>query len=360
MMKKNLIALVVLLAGLKSFAQADSLDLKIGQMIMIGMSGTSVTPGSAIIKAIQQNYAGGVLLFELNLNPVQTEKNLAKLTADLQRAAKIPLLISIDQEGGKVNRLKQKYGFKEMPSAKSIGLRNNDDYTVACGVTTADALLACGININFAPVLDVDNPDCPVLGKLQRCYDADVQKISHIASLIIDAHFEKGIRTAVKHFPGHGNSRTDSHKGLADVTKYWTPNELIPYKNLINEGKIEAIMTAHIINRNIDPSGLPATLSKKAITELLRNKLGYQGVVLSDDMQMHAISSFYGFEESIKMAINAGVDILIFSNNIENAKLYTPSNIHAAIRKMVLNNEISRARIDESFRRIMTLKTGNP
>lgn len=357
-MKKYVIAICILVSGLRSFAQADSLDLKIGQMIMIGMSGTAVTNSSAIIKAIQHNFTGGVLLFELNLNPVQTEKKLAKLTADLQRAAKIPLLISIDQEGGKVNRLKAKYGFKEMPSAKSIGLRNNDDYTTETGVTTADALRACGININFAPVLDVDNPECPVLGKLQRCYDADVQKISHIASLIIDAHVQKGIRTVVKHFPGHGSSRSDSHKGLADVTKYWTPNELLPYKNLISEGKIEAIMTAHIINRNIDPSGLPATLSKKAITDLLRNKLSYQGVVFSDDMQMHAISSFYGFEESIKMAINAGVDILIFSNNIEKATLYTPANIHAAIKKMVLNNEISRARIDESFRRIMVLKMG--
>ncbi len=326
-------------------------------MIMIGMSGHSVKQNSPIMQAIKKNQVGGVLLFELNLHPVNTEKTLAKLTSDLQAAAQVPLLISIDQEGGKVNRLKTKYGFKEMPSAKSIGLRNDDQYTLQTGVNTADALLACGININFAPVVDVDNPDCPVLGKLQRCYSADVNQIAHMAALIMDAHFEKNIKTTLKHFPGHGNSHTDSHKGLVDVSNYWTANELQPYKILIDEGKVDAIMTAHIINRKLDPSGLPATLSYKIVTELLRKDMGYDGVVISDDMQMHAISSFYGFDESIKKAINAGVDILIFSNNIDQAKLYSASNIHASIRKMVMNGEISKARIDESYRRIMAMKS---
>jgi beta-N-acetylhexosaminidase len=355
-MKKIILVFFILINCNTTFAQVDSLDIQIGQMIMVGMSGHSIHSKSPIVSAIKQQHIGGVLLFELNLNPVQTEKKLAKLTNDLQDAAAIPLLISIDQEGGKVNRLKTKYGFADMPSAKSIGAKNDDEYTKQTGITTANALQRCGININFAPVLDVENPACPVLGKLNRCYSADVEKITHIASLIIDAHQEQGIKTVTKHFPGHGNSRTDSHKGLADVSKYWTKEELIPYKNLIAEGKINAIMTAHIINRNIDPSGLPATLSKKVVTDLLRNTMGYQGVVISDDMQMHAISSFYGFEESIKKAINAGVDILIFSNNIANAKLYTAANIHATIKKLVLNNEIKTERIKESYHRIMALK----
>ncbi|MBK7690617.1 MAG: beta-N-acetylhexosaminidase [Bacteroidetes bacterium] len=339
-----------------SFAQIDSLDIQIGQMIMVGMSGHSVSANSPIITAIKKQHIGGVLLFELNLNPVQTEQKLSKLTNDLQDAASIPLLISIDQEGGKVNRLKTKYGFVDMPSAKFIGTKNDDMYTRETGVNTAQTLQRCGININFAPVLDVDNPACPVLGKLQRCYSADVEKIAHIASIIMDAHQEQGIKTVVKHFPGHGNSKTDSHKGLADVSKHWTNEELVPYKNLIAEGKIQALMTAHIINRNIDPSGLPATLSKKVVNNLLRNTMGYKGVVFSDDMQMHAISKYYGFEESIKKAINAGVDILIFSNNIANAKWYTAENIHATIKKLVLKNEIKAERIKESYDRIMALK----
>jgi beta-N-acetylhexosaminidase len=355
-MKKITLLFAIFLHYHSSFAQVDSLDIQIGQMIMVGMSGHSVQAKSPIIAAIKQQHIGGVLLFELNLNPLQTEQNLAKLTNDLQDAASIPLFISIDQEGGKVNRLKTKYGFVDMPSAKYIGTKNDDVYTQQTGFNTAKTLQKCGININFAPVLDVDNPNCPVLGKLQRCYSADVAQITHIASIIMETHQEQGIKTVVKHFPGHGNSKTDSHKGLADVSKYWTKEELIPYKNLMAEGKIQAIMTGHIINRNIDPSGLPATLSKKVVSDLLRNTMGYKGVVISDDMQMHAISKYYGFEESIKKAINAGVDILIFSNNIANAKLYTAENIHATIKKLVLKNEIKVERIRESYDRIMALK----
>ncbi len=355
-MKKITLLFAIFLHYHSSFALVDSLDIQIGQMIMVGMSGHSVQAKSPIIAAIKQQHIGGVLLFELNLNPLQTEQNLAKLTNDLQDAASIPLFISIDQEGGKVNRLKTKYGFVDMPSAKYIGTKNDDVYTQQTGVNTAKTLQKCGININFAPVLDVDNPNCPVLGKLQRCYSADVAQITHIASIIMETHQEQGIKTVVKHFPGHGNSKTDSHKGLADVSKYWTKEELIPYKNLMAEGKIQAIMTGHIINRNIDPSGLPATLSKKVVSDLLRNTMGYKGVVISDDMQMHAISKYYGFEESIKKAINAGVDILIFSNNIANAKLYTAENIHATIKKLVLKNEIKVERIRESYDRIMALK----
>ncbi|MBK9483611.1 MAG: glycoside hydrolase family 3 protein [Bacteroidetes bacterium] len=355
-MKKFLLICSFLWVVTPSFSQSDSLDIKIGQMIMIGMNGSAVTDQSPIINAIQKRYVGGVLLFEFNLNPFQTETKLAALTNKLQDAASIPLIIAIDQEGGKVNRLKTKYGFKEMPSAKTIGLKNDDEYTTEIGNTIADALQRCGINMNFAPVLDVDNPNCPVLGKLQRCYDADVSKITHMASLIMEAHAAKGIKTVVKHFPGHGNSRTDSHKGLADVSNYWTQKELLPYKNLLASNHINAIMTGHLINKKLDPSGMPATLSKKIINDLLRTEMGYQGVVISDDMQMHAISKYYGLKESIRLGILAGVDIFIFSNNIENATQYTPANIHASIKKMVLNHEISLERIDESYQRIMSMK----
>lgn len=323
---------------------------------MVGMRGTSVGEHAPIINAIKKNIIGGVLLFEYNLNPTNTQKNLQTLTNNLQDAATIPLFISIDQEGGKVNRLKTKYGFAPMPSAKEIGNKHSDAFTQKCGETTATALQKSGININFAPVLDVYNPTCPVLGKVDRCYSNNVDTISHIAAIIIDEHTKKGIHTVLKHFPGHGNSLNDSHKGLVDVSKYWSKDELLPYKNLLAENKVHAIMTAHIINKNIDPSGLPATLSKTTITDLLRKTMGYDGVVFSDDMQMHAISSFYGFEQSIKMAINAGVDILIFSNNIDKATNYTPENIHATIKKMVLTQQINMDRINESFQRIMSLK----
>lgn len=339
-------------------AQTDSLDIKIGQMLMVGLSGTSANDSSQIIRDIRAGKIGGILLFEYNLNPVNTIKNLATLTSKLQNTAKIPLLISIDQEGGQVNRLKTKYGFKAMPSAKAVGDSHSDDYATQVAFTIANSLQLCGINLNYAPVLDIHNPNCPVLGKRQRCYSDQVDSITHYAGLMIEQHHQLGIKTVVKHFPGHGSSLNDSHLGLVDVTKTWNEKEVQPYQSLLDEGVVDAIMTAHIINRKLDSSGTPATLSKKIVTDYLRKKMGFKGVVISDDMQMHAISSYYGLDESIRKCINAGVDILMFSNNIKGATKYTPSNVHAVIKRLVNQGKIPMQRINESYARIMAMKVG--
>ncbi|MEZ5045826.1 MAG: beta-N-acetylhexosaminidase [Chitinophagaceae bacterium] len=353
-MKKSIILITFLLCI--HLAKADSLDIKIGQMIMIGMNGKAVTSESPILKDIQKGLVGGILLYEYNLQTTNTKAALQNMTSALQDASKIPLLISIDQEGGQVNRLKEKYGFPYMPSAKYVGNKNQDDYTEQVGKTIAQSLISVGINLNYAPVLDVNNPNCPVLGKRSRCFSSNTNVITHIASILINAHREQGVRTVVKHFPGHGNSQTDSHLGMADVSKYWQEKELIPYQKLIEAHEVDAIMTAHIINRKLDSSGLPATLSKVIIQDLLRKKMNYNGVVITDDMQMHAISKFYGFEESIKKAILAGVDILMFSNNIKGASNYSVKNIHSTIKKLVRSHVISEERINESYKRIMQLK----
>ena len=355
-MKKITLFVAFLFSAIFCFAQVDSLDIKIGQMIMVGMSGKSANKNSAIIKDIKKGIVGGVLLFEYNINPNNSQENLLELTNDLQKAAQIPLLISIDQEGGQVNRLKMKYGFPSMPSAQVVGQKNDSVNTRQVGNTIATSLSKCGINLNFAPVVDILNPNCPVLGKRNRCYSSDVKTIAQCAEIIIDEHKKLHIKTALKHFPGHGSSTTDSHLGLVDVSKTWYVEELFPYKYLIDNGNVDMIMTAHIINKKLDKSGMPATLSKKIITDLLRKQLHYNGIVVSDDMQMHAISKFYGLEQSLKLSINAGVDIVIFGNNIEGSKDYTPENIHATLKKLVLEGEIPMSRINESYNRIMALK----
>ncbi|HOZ51114.1 MAG TPA: glycoside hydrolase family 3 protein [Chitinophagaceae bacterium] len=355
-MRSVFFLVVFVISSLQVFSQIDSLEIKVGQMIMVGMPGTSVNDNSSILKEIKKGHIGGILLYEYNLNPIQTKANLSKLTSSLQEAAPISLLISIDQEGGQVNRLKTKYGFKPMPSAKSIGDKNRDEYTDSVGTIIASALMNCGINLNYAPVLDLHNPVCPVLGKRQRCYSSNPDRVAHHAALTIEAHHNQGVKTVVKHFPGHGNSLADSHLGMADVTKVWKKIELKPYQLLIGEGVVDAVMTAHIVNRKLDSTSLPATLSKQIVTGILRNELGFNGVVISDDMQMHAISSYYGFEESIKKCINAGVDILMFSNNIKGATNYEPANIHATILRLVKSGEISIDRINESYQRIMSMK----
>ena len=162
--------------------------------------------------------------------------------------------------------------------------------------------------------------------------------------------------TTLKHFPGHGSSKDDTHLGIADVSNTWNETELIPYRTLIQQGYVDAIMTAHIVNKKLDDSGNPGTLSGKMINDLLRKKLNYNGVVFSDDMQMHAIAKHYGLEEAIKLSILAGVDILTFSNNISGSQERTVDVVHRIIRKFVQDGTIPQERIDQSYNRILSLK----
>ncbi|MFM7486887.1 MAG: glycoside hydrolase family 3 N-terminal domain-containing protein, partial [Cytophagales bacterium] len=160
----------------------------------------------------------------------------------------------------------------------------------------------------------------------------------------------------LKHFPGHGSSTSDTHYGVADVTNTWSERELKPYKILIDSGYVDAVMTAHIVNKNLDKSGNPGTLSQDVLQGILRNRLGYSGVVFSDDMQMEAISKQYGFEQAIIMAIQAGVDIMCFANNVPGSQKRKVELIFATIKDAVAKGTITSNRIDESYRRIMKLK----
>lgn len=325
-------------------------------MIMMGMKGNEILPSSSFAQYIKNGKIGGVLLYEYNISSTASQAKLSKLCGDLQSFATIPLLISIDQEGGAVNRLKTKYGFPAMPSALVVAQKNNLKYTESVAGIIAQSCAKVGINLNYAPVLDVHNALCPVLGKRGRCFSADPQEIIKQARVYLQQHNLYKVKTVVKHFPGHGNSLSDSHLGMADVSKYWSEKELLPYKTLIEENSIAAIMTAHIINSQLDSSLVPATLSKKIITDVLRNQLNFNGVVMSDDMQMGAISKHYGFAESIKKALLADVDILMFSNNIPGANQYSAANVHATIKKMVLDGLIPMEKIEKSYKRILAWK----
>lgn len=336
---------------------ADSLDIKIGQLIIFGFYGTTANENDLVYKAVKDGKVGSILLYGRNMPQQNTALNLKKMIDAFQQAAPIPLFISIDQEGGKVNRLPITLGFPQMPSAEWLGNQNKADTTKKYADTIGSTLQQLGINLNYAPVLDVLNPKCPVLGARERCFSADPEQIAFHAGITINSHHTYGVKTVVKHFPGHGNSVADSHLGVADVTKTWQQNELIPYRTLIQNGQVDAVMTAHIVNGQLDPSLLPATLSKKIMTGILREQLGFQGVIFSDDMQMKAISEQYSLEESIFKAMDAGVDVLMFSNNIPGVKSYEPENIHRIIRKLVETGKISEQQIDASFRRVMALKT---
>jgi len=341
-------------------AKADDLDTMIGQMIMAGFRGYTVDAHSSIMKDIRERHLGGVILFDYDVEQGKRERNIKspdqvlKLTTDLAAGAEIPLLIAVDQEGGRVQRLKSDQGFYESPSAKVLGtLPNGVVYSEARSV--GKALLDVGFNLNFAPVADVDvNMESPAIGKIERSFSADPARVAECDRIFLDGMASQGIIGCLKHFPGHGSAGGDSHFGVTDVTDTWSEKELIPYKFLIQNGSAEVIMTAHIFNAKLD-ADYPATLSHKVITGLLRDKLGFGGVVITDDMNMKAITSQYGQEEAIRLAIEAGADILLFGNNLT----YDPDVVkkaHATIRRLVDEGVIKRTRINTSYSRIMRLK----
>ena len=214
-----------------------------------------------------------------------------------------------------------------------------------------------GFNVNFAPVVDLAiNPDNPVIAKYGRAFSADAALTAKHASIIVEQHRRYGVVTSLKHFPGHGSSKADTHLGIADVTAYWQKEELEPYKMMIDSGKIDAIMTAHIVNKKLDKKGNPGTLSEKIVNGILRKDLGHDGVVFTDDMQMHAITEHFGFEKSIELSIKAGVDVLLFSNNIKGSDERTVDAVTKVIKQLIVDGEISEERIDQSYQRIMKLK----
>jgi beta-N-acetylhexosaminidase len=341
----------------QGFAQVgDSLDFKIGQMILIGMPGAEVD--TAVLREVRTGKVGSLILFEKNISKTNSFAGLKQMTSTYQRSAPVPLFIGIDQEGGKVNRLKEKYGFPRSISAAAIGKSKSLDSARFYAASTAATLAGLGINVNFAPVVDLAiEPNNPAIVKPERSYSANEDTVVLFAKEVVKQHRHYGVITVLKHFPGHGSTKDDTHLGMADVTNTWKERELKPYKLLLASGYVDAVMTAHIVNKNLDKNGNPGTLSKPILDGILRKKLGYNGVVFSDDMQMHAIAKQYGLEDAIKMAVNAGVDIMCFSNNIQGTEERTVDKVHAIIKQFVANGAIPKERIEESYRRIMKLKS---
>ncbi len=337
----------------------ETIGFKIAQMILVGFRGTVLAEGSEIWEAVRDWRIGGVILFD-NPDPsignIESPEQLKTLTSSLQALTPVPLLIAVDQEGGAVARLKPRNGFPDSPSEQYLGTLNDPPVTRKYAERTASILKDHGINLNLAPVVDLNtNPSNPVIGSLGRSFSADAGVVSTQSFEVLAAHMERRVYCALKHFPGHGSSTADSHVGFVDVTNTWSELELDPYKQIMEWGMCNAIMIAHIFNAHLDPD-FPATLSYPTVTRLLREQLGYDGVVMTDDMQMGAITAYYSFDKALELAIKAGVDIITIGNNL----LYGSSTVtHAisVIRDLLERGEITYNRIDESYRRIKRLKS---
>ncbi len=339
-----------------------SLDMKIGQMLMVGFRGLKVGKQSMIVRDIRDRYLGAVVLYDYDMVDQKPQRNiksfaqLKELVSALQAASPIPLLIAVDQEGGEVCRLKESYGFAPTVSAGYLGGVNDLAVTYKHAAEMARTLGQVGINLNLAPVVDLNvNPNNPIIGRLERSFSDDPDIVTSHALEFIKAHRQEGVLCAVKHFPGHGSSAADSHLGMVDVTATWSAVELEPYAKIIEQGQADAVVTAHVFNTRLDAQ-YPATLSEATITGILREQLNYRGVIISDDMQMGAIAEHYGLETAVRAAIQAGCDMILISNNLA-YKEDVVSQVVAVIKKLIQDGQISERRIEESYRRIRQLKS---
>jgi len=342
--------------------QPLTLREKIGQMLLIGFRGCEIRASDPIARDIADRNLGGVILFDqemadtsLPVRNIKSPDQVRALAGSLQRGARTPLWIAIDQEGGRVNRLKSAYGFPESISHEELGAINDLKETFAQAEKTARTLADLGINLNLAPVVDLDaGPDNPIIKGKKRSFSSDPEIVACHALEFCRAHHKHGVMTCAKHFPGHGSARGDTHLGLVDVTEYWTEPELIPFQRLIATGGCDTIMTAHVFNSRLDAER-PATLSRAILQGILRQRLGFDGVVLSDDMEMKAIAGHYGLEQAVQYGIEAGLDVLCFGNNM-NFDANIGEKAAGIIERLVASGKITEARIDQSFQRIQKLK----
>lgn len=297
---------------------------------------------------LEQYPVGGIAVFKKN---IQDENQLSSLIADFQSASKIPMIVAVDEEGGAVARLANHEAFSlpKYTSARDIGKTGDPEQARQMGRTIGGYLRFYGFNLDFAPVADVDsNPANPVIGR--RAYSTDAQQTAQMVAAAVEGFHEVGILCTVKHFPGHGDTGQDSHYGTATSYKTWEEMkamEMLPFEAGIAAGA-DVVMTAHITTPNATTDGLPASLSYTMITERLRGELGFQGVIVTDALEMNAIKNHFTPAESAVAALRAGVDVLLM-----------PSDLRAAfdgVVQAVEDGTLSEERLNESVRRILTLK----
>ncbi|OMF21455.1 glycoside hydrolase family 3 [Paenibacillus sp. FSL H8-0548] len=324
-----------------------TLDEKIGQMVIVGLEGTTMQEQAK--EMIDKYEVGGFILYKDNIiDADQTLKLLNQLKASNQMND-IPLWLSIDQEGGKVSRLPDE--FTKIPSTADVGKANNTSYTSHIGQAIGEAVHALGFNMDFAPVLDINsNPKNPVIGN--RAFGATPELVITHGIETMKAIQSKQVAAVVKHFPGHGDTSVDSHLDLPVVNKSLKELEafeLLPFAEAIQENA-DAIMIAHLLIPKIDEN-YPASLSKELITDLLREKLNYNGVVMTDDMTMGGITEHYDVGEAAVMSVLAGSDIILIGHDYD-----TQISVLKALKENARDGVITKNQLDQSVYRILSLK----
>ncbi|MBQ8848666.1 MAG: glycoside hydrolase family 3 protein [Candidatus Gastranaerophilales bacterium] len=328
---------------------AYDIDYKIGQMIILGFDGkTTHSFGfKKVLKQIKNNEISGVIYFGKN---IKSKEDLIKMNEKILSSSKITPFISIDNEGGQI----QRYNFYNHPSAKEIS-KNNINYAKEEYSKMAKLEKELKFNLNFAPCVDLELNPNSIIAIKERSYGKNPETVSKYASIFIEEHNKNKILTSIKHFPGHGSIDIDTHKNFADATKTFIDDEIEPYNLLKNYNDMNMVMVSHIYNSKIDEI-YPASLSKKTIKGLLINKIGFNGVIISDDYDMGAIRKNYTLNEIVVNSISSGVNILLFSNNIKTKDKNLAKKIHKIVKKEIKNGNINPQDIDNSFEKIMAIK----
>ena len=340
---------------------SKTLDQLVGQLIIAGFRSDKVSNNSNIVRYIKEYNLSGVILYDQDIEKnklgsrnIKSPAQLKMLTDNLQSISDNPLFISIDQEGGNVNRLNSSYGFPEFPSWQHIGLLDNDLITKQFAKSMSETMTSTGINLNFAPVLDLDYGEKTYIGKLERAFSGDPKLVIEHSKIFIDTMKNDNIISCGKHFPGQGSAKGDTHNGFIDISESWSVADLLPYTELIESHHLDMIMLSHVFNNKFDPE-FPASLSHETITNSLRNDLNFKGVIICDDPSMRAISDNYDFEDMFVLMINSGIDLLCLGNNLNYDPDFIPKAVRA-IRSAIEKNRISTERINESIDRIASLK----
>ena len=350
------ILLSLLFLNLQAFStnlSENEIKKLIGRTIIMGFDGLELN--KSLKKSIKKHNLGGVILFEKYLSNnkprnIKNPKQLKKLITDIQNYSNYKMFIAIDQEGGYVSRLSKRNGFSYTPSALKVS-KNGENYARKVYLNLANELSNLGINLNFAPVVDLSiNPNNKVVVKSNRSYSKNPNEVVKYSKIFIEAMEEKEVLSTLKHFPGHGSSYGDSHQGFVDITKTWQREELMPYESLIESGHAKFIMTAHVFNKNIDET-YPATLSYNTNTFMLRKLMKYNGLIISDDLQMNAISNHYTLKETLTLAINSGVNILLFGNHLDEKGIKIETIIDT-IYKQIKSGKIKLSSIINSNKKI--------
>lgn len=330
-----------------------NLKTALGQHLVTGFSGPEMTDD--FVESVRKYHIGNVILFENNVvDREQLHRLCTEIRALVLQETGYPPLITIDQEGGAVSRLKEDCAI--FPSAMAVAATGNPENAFAAGFITAQELRAMGVNFDLAPVVDVNsNPNNPVIGV--RSYGDDPHRVAEYGLAMAQGLTQGGILCSLKHFPGHGDTSVDSHLGLPRVEKTLPELqacELVPFQACIDAG-VPAVMTTHILFPALEPEGVPATMSRRILTDLLKKKMGFQGLIISDCMMMGAIAQTYGTVQGCVAAIRAGVDLVFVSHS---PKLASEAIdwIHAALEA----GELDAREFSDSTEKILRYKAQLP